>query len=105
MIPVSCRSFVELKEDDGTLWRFLPKSRAMEDEALLLMKELKELTNEDFQPKFDAFIKKILIGFSTPIDPSLTVEKLLSTVNRGECWEIVGKWNQANELSVEQKKS
>lgn len=95
MIPISSKEFVEIKDSDGTQWRFKPKSGTLETEMYLIWEN--EISQEDSNKRLDAFMEKIVLS---PID-----EYKKADYNSHEKCKIINLWNTANRLEVEQKKS
>ncbi|MBE3139316.1 MAG: hypothetical protein IMZ53_01910 [Thermoplasmata archaeon] len=94
MIPVSSKESIEYTDSDKVVWTFKPKTGTLEKEMFVFYKKnaaegvdtLERLNNTD------EFIEKILIS------PK-------GDYNNETQNEIIKYWNQANALTVEEKKS
>jgi hypothetical protein len=95
MIPVSSKEYVEYKDSDGTNWRFKPKSGSLEKEMYLLWED--GISQEESAKRLDAFMDKIILS---PID-----EYKKADYNSLEKSKIINFWNNANRLTIEEKKS
>jgi hypothetical protein len=97
MIPISSRESVEFKDPtDGVIFKFKPKSGLLERELFDIWDD-KNSPDERIK-KIDSLIDKILLSPTYGDKPS-------NIFNSDEKAKIIGFWNDANKLTVEEKKS
>jgi hypothetical protein len=106
MIPLSCSDFVEYKDDDGTVFKFKPKTGRLERRLCELFSSIEGKPALEQINLRDAFINDILVGWSGaglpafPIDG--TVADMFGAVQKNRIFEM---WNCAGDATVEEKKT
>ena len=90
MIPMCSRESVEFVDNDGTAWKFKPKTGTLENQMFTLYGE--GMKYDEIKKNVSDFVDKILIS------PK-------GDYNSEEHREILNLWNEANHLSTTEKKS
>jgi hypothetical protein len=107
VIPISSKNeFVEYTDSDGVVFKFRPKTPALEREWVTWSK-IASQADTDTQKSIDAtrdFVNKILVGWSGDNTPPVPTEPASIWVIE-ELSQLIEFWGNANTLSKEQKKS
>jgi hypothetical protein len=107
MIPLSCKD--KVSHIDGAItWHYKPKTGFLEREILTLNESLSsDLPRDQYLDILDKIIDSILIGWEDKAGkmPSFPPDNKPGRIfNTSEKWVLLGFWNEANKLSVEEKK-
>ena len=105
MIPLSCKDSVEFRDDDGTVYKFKPKTGRLERELCELFSSIENKPALDQINARDSFINKILVGWSGPGLPSFPASAVADEFGAEQKTRILEMWGKAGDVSVEEKKS
>lgn len=106
MIPLSCVDTVEFKDDDGTVFKFRPKTGRLERRLCELFSSIEGKPALEQIDGRDTFINEILVGWSGPGLPAFPTDgKVADAFGANQKTRLLEMWGRAGDIPVEEKKS
>lgn len=103
MIPISMRESIEFTDSDGIVFKFKPKSAALEREFMILCFDMQKDTSIDSIDKTTTFFNKIVLGWNGDGMPEYN-DNPAQYFNLEERMAIFTMWQECNVLSAVNKK-